>query len=112
MMMLSFHSTFALGLIALAFGTAILIWAKVHVAPLAKFIGYIIVILTALNLACIGYYGVKSWNEGCYNMPPCPMMKQMQMMQGQMMAKPMMQGQMMPNKPMMQKATNNKNNKK
>ncbi|MBU0744347.1 MAG: hypothetical protein KKE11_03150 [Gammaproteobacteria bacterium] len=97
MLMFNFHLAFSTALIALALGAAILIWSKAYNgidAFLAKLIGYIIIIASALNIACSTYYAVKYWQDGYFNQPH-PMMMQRPMMLGQMMG-----GQMMKNKEM------------
>lgn len=102
MLMFNFYIAFSLGLIALAFGAAILIWSKGHESvgtSLAKLIGYIIIIVSVPNLLCNSYWAVKYWFQGSFDKPYPMMMMRDQMMGGknmQMMQCPMMSGQMMP----------------
>jgi len=110
MLMFSFHIAFGVGLIGLASGAAILIWAKAHEnlgTDSAKLIGYLVVLFSALNIACTSYCAFKYWQQGYFD-KACPMMS------GQMMDSknaPMMSEQMMKNQdgqnPMMQNQMNN-----
>lgn len=103
MLAFHYHIVLSLALLALALGAAILIWAKVHEnlgTSLAKFIAYIIIILSVPNIICASYYGLKYWTDG-YMDKPYPSMMQSQMSRGgmmmpcPMMQHPMMQGGMM-----------------
>lgn len=105
MLMFNFHIVFSLGLIALASGAAILIWSEVHDSvgtSLTKVIGYIIIIVSVLNILCVGYWAIKYEYAGYFD-KPYPMMMQSPMMRGRMMGGknmsmmqcPMMSEQMM-----------------
>lgn len=129
MLMFNFHIAFSLALIALAFGAAVLIWAKAHESvgvTLPKIIGYIVIIVAVLNILCSGYSASKYLMDGYFYKPfhpmmmqenmtmtPCRMMQMMQnmkcpVMSGQMMGNKMMGGnQMMENKGMQQTMPDN-----
>jgi len=95
MLMFCFHIAFGVGLIGLASGAAILIWAKAHEnlgTDSAKLIGYLVVLFSALNIACTSYCAFKYWQQGYFD-KACPMMSG-QMIDGKNV--PVMPNQMTP----------------
>ena len=63
-MMSTFNIAFALGLIALSSGVALVIWSMRYEGPgvqFAKIFGYIIMILSILVVACTTYTSTKMW---------------------------------------------------
>jgi predicted membrane protein len=102
MLMLKFHLVLSMGLITLAIGAAVLIWSKIHAnvgTTLAKTIGYVIIIMSILNILCTGYYAMKYRCAGYFDKPHIRMI-QKNKMNNQMMQCPMMSEQMMKNKDM------------
>lgn len=101
-------TAFALELIALALGGAFLVWslqAERGGTKLAKVFGWIIVVLSALALACTSYYSLKYWEDGYYKEPYMKgahykrgqhMMQDMPMMHGMPMMQGMQDGKGMP----------------
>lgn len=68
-MMFLIHSAFALGLIALAAGAALYIFASRHPgagASLGRIVGSIIMLVSTLSLICSFYLGVMIWKEIYY----------------------------------------------
>jgi hypothetical protein len=62
--MFLFHAAISLGLIALASGTALLVWAMRNQGAgtsVAKVFGYIVVILASLSILCSIYSAVHTW---------------------------------------------------
>jgi hypothetical protein len=76
MLMFAFHSSFILGLIALALGAMILVSAKQagKGVVLAKIIAYLVILFAVLNILCTSYYSFKFWHMG-YLDKACPMMQ-------------------------------------
>lgn len=65
MMMFQFHIAVALGLIALASGVALCVWPdRQSCSGLAKFLGFIIVVMSILSTACTVYCGITYWKQG------------------------------------------------
>ncbi len=64
-------AAFALELIALALGGAMLYFLKAHKIQFSfcKFIGYFVIVLAFLSMACTSYYGTKYWFQGYYEKP-------------------------------------------
>lgn len=63
---------FAMEIIALAFGAAIIVFVKKNNKlnlGLSKFVGYAVMILAVLSMACTTFYGTKYWFEGYYKKP-------------------------------------------
>jgi hypothetical protein len=61
---------FALGLIALAAGMALIVWMRIHVEHTSKFcrgVAYLIAILAFLTLLCTSYYGTAYWLKGYFS---------------------------------------------
>jgi NhaP-type Na+/H+ and K+/H+ antiporter len=114
-----FHLNFSLELIALGLGALILVWSKMPEKPgmsFARLIGYIIIILTILNMICTVTVAVKFWNSGYFYrlhpmmmqqemMIPCPMMQKRMNQQRMMMQDSMMQQQATPQNPANQQET-------
>jgi hypothetical protein len=78
MLMFTFHIAQALSLMALGLGVGFIVWAGRNQgsgAGALKFFGYIIAILSVLNIACNSYTSYKYWQKGYYEMPM--MMKMM-----------------------------------
>ncbi len=66
MFLAQFHMSYALELIALGLGIAILVWSMQNNLPgkmLARIGGYIITILSAISLVWSIYYGFKFWED-------------------------------------------------
>jgi hypothetical protein len=101
MLMMNLHLSFAVQLIALSLGAALLIWSKMQESfgtALPKLIAYLVILFSIVNIGCTGYCAMKCWSQGCFD-KPCPMM---------MMQKPIMAGQMMEDKNMPQQNMQNK----
>jgi hypothetical protein len=67
-----FHLAYALYLLSLTAGLAILIWAlraEGKGRGIAKFFGTVIIILSLLGAFCIGFYGIKYWQGGYFSEP-------------------------------------------
>lgn len=64
-------ATFAIELIALVLGGALLYFVKAHKTHHAfcKFISYFVIIVAFLSMACTTYYGTKYWMKGYYKKP-------------------------------------------
>ena len=63
---------FALGLVALAVGMALVIWMRIHKDHTSKFcrgVAYAVVILAFLTLICTGYYTIQYWVSGYFSHP-------------------------------------------
>jgi len=99
-MMFIFQSAEFLGLIALALGIMLIVWAKRNEGEgigLAKVFGWLIVILAIFGMLCSAYYSVAYWYKGYYQTP----MGMSMMQSGSMMGSPGM-NKMVPNKQMNQ----------
>lgn len=70
-MMFILHISFSAALITFAIGCALLAWSKKETAAsgVLKFGGITVVIFSILNFLCIGYYGIRYWQEGYYRAP-------------------------------------------
>ena len=64
-------AAFAIELVALALGGALLYFLKAHKVQLGfcKFIAYFVVILAFFAMACTTYYGTKYWFQGYFEKP-------------------------------------------
>lgn len=70
-MMFYMHSMFALELIALVSGVALLIFIKKQTKkpnPWAVFVAWFVIILSVLSIICSAYHAIAAWNKGCFNM--------------------------------------------
>ena len=102
-MMFLLDAAFAIELIALAFGTGLLIWSMRNQGEgvvLGRFIGYLVFILSVFVLLCTSFYGFIYWAQGKFDSPmntsmPMSMPMNQEMMQ-QMM--PLMMEKMMEHK--------------
>ena len=75
-------TAFALGLIALAVGMALIVWMRMHREHTSLFcrgVAYLVVLLAFFVLFCTGYYSTKYWVEGYFTPQAmnqrCPMEK-------------------------------------
>ncbi|AOU04111.1 TPA: hypothetical protein ACGG3U_001263 [Legionella pneumophila] len=71
-MMFMFHSAEMLGLIAIALGIMLVVWALRNEGKsigLAKIFGWLIVIIGILGELCSTYYAIKYWYAGYFQMP-------------------------------------------
>ncbi|HCC3243582.1 TPA: hypothetical protein ACW6D3_002686 [Legionella pneumophila] len=71
-MMFMFHSAEMLGLIAIALGIMLGVWALRHEGRgtgLSKVFGWLIVIIGILGELCSTYYAIKYWYAGYFKMP-------------------------------------------
>ena len=111
-MMFLFHIAFSLTLAVFIAGCALIAWSQRETAAktLLKVAGYAAVILGVGNTLCIGYYGVRYWEDGYFKAPiilnqssgmgmmsgsGINMMDMMKMMQGKDMSEcPMMKDMM------------------
>lgn len=53
-------------------GAVLLIWSLRNTgvgSALGKAIGYLVIVFSLLSMLCIGYYGVKYWNQGHFETP-------------------------------------------
>lgn len=101
MLILNFHIAFFLGLIALSLGAAVVIFAKLNAnlkTALIKFIGWVVIILAAIHIIGLCYYGYKFWNTGFFDRPFPMMFQGREQMQMPMQPGYMMQGIMQQNK--------------
>jgi len=64
-------AAFAIALVALALGGALLYFLKVNKVHygFCKFIAYFVVVLAFIAMACTFYYGTKYWFQGYYEKP-------------------------------------------
>lgn len=109
-MITMFHAdmAFSLELMVLVLAAALLIWAKLHAnlgTGFAKFIGYLVVILAILGLACTSYYTVQYWSEGYFS--PQTINQRFQTKKCSMMGKCMMNNMKMDMKNNMQCGSGN-----
>lgn len=102
--MFQMHTAYSLELLVLATGFVLIYFGSKHSSALLKIGGYILTVITALNMLCTLYYGVRYWEDGYFKTPyshMCPMMS------GQggmgMMKDGMMNGDMMKMMDMMHK---------
>jgi len=61
------NTAFATSLIALAAGTALLLWASQSEAcckGFGKVVGYFVVVASILSLLCVSYNSLKRWDDG------------------------------------------------
>jgi uncharacterized Tic20 family protein len=66
------HISLILAYSTLLGGAALLIWSLRNAgagSDLGKAIGYLVIIFSFLSLLCIGFYGIKYWNQGHYETP-------------------------------------------
>lgn len=71
-MMFMFHSAEMLGLIAIALGIMLVVWAlrnEGNSTGLSKVFGWLIVIIGILGELCSSYYAIKYWYAGYFQMP-------------------------------------------
>ncbi|HBD7309442.1 TPA: hypothetical protein KKX07_000083 [Legionella pneumophila] len=71
-MMFMFHSAEMLGLIAIALGIMLVVWAlrnEGNSTGLSKIFGWLIVIIGILGELCSTYYAIKYWYAGYFQMP-------------------------------------------
>ncbi|MCZ4719576.1 hypothetical protein O6C86_10170 [Legionella pneumophila] len=71
-MMFMFHSAEMLGLIAIALGIMLVVWALRNEGSstgLSKVFGWLIVIIGVLGELCSTYYSIKYWYAGYFQMP-------------------------------------------
>lgn len=64
-------AAFAIELIALVLGGALLYFVKAHKTHHAfcKFIAYFVIIVAFITMACTAFYGTKYWMQGYYKKP-------------------------------------------
>jgi len=63
-------TAFAVELIAIAAGMALVVWMKIHAEHTCKFcrgLSHLVVLLAILALACTSYYTFKYWSAGLFN---------------------------------------------
>ncbi len=68
-MMFLIHAAFALGLLSLAAGAALYIFASRHTGAgtsLGRVVGFIVMVVSTLSLLCSFYLGVMIWKEIYY----------------------------------------------
>src|SRR3990167_2837143 len=70
-MMFLLHIAFSFAILTLVAGALLLAWAKRETGCNAKlkFVGYTVIVLAISNLLCIGYYGVRYWEDGVFKTP-------------------------------------------
>lgn len=76
MLMLHFHSTMGLLLLALIASIGLFIWSiRQQGAGVAfgKIMGFILMIVVLLNIICTGYYGFELWKQGYLTQMPMQM---------------------------------------
>jgi len=69
-MMFLFHLAYALYLLSLTAGLALLVWAlriEGKGRGVAKFFGALIIILSILGAFLLGYHGIKYWQNDYFN---------------------------------------------
>jgi hypothetical protein len=74
------NMAFSLALMALTFGTALLIWSQMqkNYKTLSKIISYIVIIVAALGILCNFVHAVKAAKNGYWSCPHCKMMQNQQ----------------------------------
>lgn len=109
-MMFQADTAFAVELLALVAGTALLIFAgreNVCCKAFAKIVGYFTIVAAILAMLCTFYYTVRYWEEGHFSHPYSATTihphQGLGMGQKGMMMHPAMMKEMMQNCPMMQK---------
>jgi hypothetical protein len=94
--MFQLHTAYSLELLVLATGFALIYFGSKQASALLKMGGYVLTVLTTLNMLCTLYYAVRYWEGGYFKTPygqSCPMMSGqggMGMMQNGMMNGDMM----------------------
>lgn len=76
-MMFLLDLAFAMELIALGVGIALIVWSIRNDGAgvaVSKFFGYIISIASVFALLCTSYYGTSYWLQGYFTSPVAPMM--------------------------------------
>lgn len=82
MLMLHFHSTMGLLLLALIAALGLFIWSLRQQGAgvsLGKISGFILIVVVLLNIICTGNYGYKLWKQGYLTQMPMKMMMHDQM---------------------------------
>lgn len=106
--MFQLHTAYSLELLVLAAGLGLIYFGTKQASTLLRIGGYILTIVTVLNMLCTLYYGIRYWEDGYFRgsgSSSCPMHEKNGMSEGAMpgmMMPGMMHGnQMGPGKNMM-----------
>lgn len=87
--MFQMHIAYSLELLVLGAGLVLIYFGVKQSSQILKVGGYILTIVTALNMLCTLYYSVLYWNQGYFQTPhgkQCSMMANKEdMMKGDMM---------------------------
>jgi hypothetical protein len=76
--MFQMHTAYSLELLVFGGGLVLIYFGVKQASQILKVGGYILTVLTALNMLCTLYYGVRYWQGGYYKTPygqQCAMMQ-------------------------------------